>query len=55
MCRVVDARCVHVKPETRFDEGIKKTLAWYLDHKGWCDRITETKYRRERLGAEAKS
>lgn len=43
------------KPETRFDDGIKQTLAWYLDHKGWCDRITETKYRRERLGAEAKS
>ena len=23
------------RPETRFSEGIKKTIAWYLDNKSW--------------------
>jgi dTDP-glucose 4,6-dehydratase len=40
------------KPETMFDQGIEKTIAWYLANKAWSDRITETKYKRERLGAE---
>jgi dTDP-glucose 4,6-dehydratase len=31
-------------------DGLRKTLRWYLDHRGWCDRITSGVYRRERLG-----
>jgi dTDP-glucose 4,6-dehydratase len=35
---------------TSFTEGLKKTVAWYLEHRSWCDRITRGVYRRERLG-----
>ena len=28
-------------PETRFDDGILKTVAWYLEHRGWWEPITE--------------
>jgi dTDP-glucose 4,6-dehydratase len=37
-------------PRTRFDEGIADTVAWYVDNRTWCERITEGVYRRERLG-----
>jgi dTDP-glucose 4,6-dehydratase len=30
--------------------GLRKTLRWYLDNRGFCDRITAGVYRRERLG-----
>ena len=38
------------RPETRFDEGLRATVRWYLDNRSWCDRITQGVYRRERLG-----
>jgi len=38
------------KPDTKFDDGIRRTIAWYLEHREWCDRIAQGKYRRERLG-----
>jgi hypothetical protein len=25
-------------------------VAWYVEHREWCDRITQGAYRRERLG-----
>ena len=31
-------------PETTFEEGIKKTIRWYLDNKGWSDRILDGSY-----------
>ena len=27
-------------PETKFEEGIKKTIQWYLEHKEWWESIT---------------
>jgi dTDP-glucose 4,6-dehydratase len=30
--------------------GLRKTLRWYLDNRGWCERITAGVYQRERLG-----
>lgn len=36
--------------KTSFEEGIRRTVAWYLENRAWCDRITEGTYRRERLG-----
>ena len=33
-----------------FTEGLEKTVGWYLEHRSWCDRITQGVYRRERLG-----
>lgn len=38
------------KPEETFETGIIKTVQWYLDNMGWCQRITDGTYRRERLG-----
>jgi len=32
-------------PETTFDEGIKKTIQWYLDNKIWWERIVNGDYR----------
>jgi dTDP-glucose 4,6-dehydratase len=37
-------------PRRDLAAGLRKTLLWYLDHRGWCDRITAGVYRRERLG-----
>ena len=33
-----------------FDAGFAKTVAWYLENRTWCDRVTSGAYRRERLG-----
>lgn len=38
------------KPRTSFDDGIRKTIGWYLENGGWCERIQNGVYRRERLG-----
>lgn len=31
-------------PETSFEEGIKKTIKWYLDNKSWMENITSGDY-----------
>ncbi|HOA82168.1 MAG TPA: dTDP-glucose 4,6-dehydratase, partial [Defluviitaleaceae bacterium] len=30
---------------TKFDEGIKKTIEWYLDNKPWWEHIVNGEYR----------
>lgn len=37
-------------PEETFESGLRKTVAWYLDHPEWCRRVQEGFYQRERLG-----
>ena len=32
-------------PETSFEEGIQKTIQWYLDHKDWWQHILSGEYR----------
>ena len=32
------------EPSLQFEEGIKKTVQWYLDNKEWMDRITSGDY-----------
>ena len=32
------------EPTTNFDEGIKKTVAWYLENKGWWENIISGEY-----------
>ena len=32
------------EPETTFEEGIKLTIQWYLEHKEWMDHITSGSY-----------
>ena len=31
-------------PETRFEEGIRKTVQWYLDNRGWWEKIVSGEY-----------
>ena len=31
-------------PETRFEDGIKKTIRWYLDNREWSERILDGSY-----------
>ncbi len=31
-------------PETKFEDGIKKTIRWYLDNKGWWAKIISGEY-----------
>jgi dTDP-glucose 4,6-dehydratase len=38
------------QPRTPFERGIEETVAWYLQNRAWCDRITSAVYQRERLG-----
>lgn len=33
------------EPETKFDDGIKKTVKWYLDNKAWWENIINGDYR----------
>jgi len=37
-------------PQEDFTSGLRRTVAWYLDHTTWVDRVTTGKYRLERLG-----
>ena len=33
-------------PETCFEEGIKKTIAWYFEHEDWMKRVTSGDYQK---------
>jgi len=37
-------------PVHRFNDGLRKTVRWYLDNLEWCGDIRSGKYRMERLG-----
>jgi dTDP-glucose 4,6-dehydratase len=37
-------------PMHTFDQGLAKTVRWYLDHRGWCEDGLAGKYGRQRLG-----
>lgn len=39
------------KPEETFESGIRKTVEWYLTNSGWCQRVQDGSYSRERLGS----
>lgn len=32
------------EPSLQFEEGIEKTVRWYLDHQEWMDHITSGEY-----------
>ncbi len=34
------------EPSLQFEEGIEKTVRWYLDHQDWMDHITSGEYER---------
>ena len=33
------------KPQLRFEEGIEKTVSWYLENQEWLDDVTSGAYR----------
>ncbi len=37
-------------PEVDFEEGLRRTVAWYLEHGDWIRRVREDGYRPERRG-----
>src|SRR6185436_15396514 len=44
------------KPRHDFASGLEATVRWYLENRGWCEKVSSGKYGRERLGlAEAAS
>jgi len=38
------------RPTVTFEEGLRRTVAWYLDNRAWWERIRSGLYRGERLG-----
>jgi dTDP-glucose 4,6-dehydratase len=40
-------------PAENFDSGLARTVRWYLDNRGWWERIRSGVYRGQRLGAVA--
>ena len=37
------------KPATKFDQGIKQTIQWYLEHREWWEHILSGEYQSYRL------
>ena len=38
------------KPGHAFDEGLRRTIEWYLGNREWCEKVQSGRYGRERLG-----
>jgi dTDP-glucose 4,6-dehydratase len=38
------------RPVHAFEEGLRATVRWYLDHRDWCEQVQAGRYNRERLG-----
>jgi dTDP-glucose 4,6-dehydratase len=38
------------KPARTFEDGLRETIRWYLEHRGWCEQIQAGRYDRQRLG-----
>ncbi|MFV9645252.1 MAG: GDP-mannose 4,6-dehydratase, partial [Desulfobacterales bacterium] len=32
------------QPDESFESGIRKTIKWYIDNKGWVDRVKSGEY-----------
>ena len=43
-----DKICAEIgwEPETTFEEGIRKTVAWYLENEEWVERVTSGDYQK---------
>jgi len=44
------ARDLGWRPRRSFEEGLRQTVRWYLDNRGWWERVMSGAYRGERLG-----
>jgi dTDP-glucose 4,6-dehydratase len=41
------------RPAETFDTGLTKTVRWYLENRGWWQRVLDGSYRLERVGVRA--
>ena len=41
------------KPMVGFEEGMARTVNWYLDNESWVGRVLDGSYRMERMGQGA--
>ena len=50
----IDASKIHRElgwtPRHTFEDGVRETVHWYLEHRDWCEAIQAGRYDRERLG-----
>jgi dTDP-glucose 4,6-dehydratase len=37
-------------PRHTWESGLRDTVAWYLEHRDWCDEVQRGRYDRQRLG-----
>jgi len=37
-------------PQHSFDQGLKETVRWYVEHRDWCQAVQAGRYDRQRLG-----
>jgi dTDP-glucose 4,6-dehydratase len=37
-------------PRHAFEDGLRETARWYVEHRGWCEGVQQGRYNRERLG-----
>jgi dTDP-glucose 4,6-dehydratase len=37
-------------PQHRFEDGLRSTVRWYLEHREWCEAVQAGRYERQRLG-----
>jgi dTDP-glucose 4,6-dehydratase len=42
------------RPRHEFDDGLRRTVQWYLEHRDWCEAVQRDRYGRERLGLPEK-
>jgi dTDP-glucose 4,6-dehydratase len=40
------------RPARSFEEGLRATVRWYLEHREWCEGVQRGRYDRERLGLQ---
>ena len=48
-------RALGWEPKTRFEDGIRRTIDWYLEHRAWWEHIVSGEYRQyyERMYGKA--
>jgi dTDP-glucose 4,6-dehydratase len=37
-------------PRRTFEEGLRETVRWYVEHRDWCEQVQAGRYDRQRLG-----
>lgn len=41
-------------PKENFDDGLRKTILWYIENQKWCDIVSHGSYNGQRLGVKTK-